>query len=84
MGSCAIQLAAATGFDVAATASKNNVEHCKVLGAKYVFDYGQEDVVEEIARGLSGKTLVGGFSTMYGRLQLTCSLHQITDSMQPG
>jgi NADPH:quinone reductase-like Zn-dependent oxidoreductase len=39
VGSCAIQLAVASGLDVVVTASPRNFKYCKGLGAKQCFDY---------------------------------------------
>ncbi|RMY63819.1 hypothetical protein D0864_12531 [Hortaea werneckii] len=61
VGSCAIQLAKAAGYEVAATCSKQNTEFCKGAGADYVFDHRNEDVVEEILAALKGKAVVGVF-----------------------
>lgn len=38
VGSCAIQAAKASGFEIAATAGGKNLEYCKSIGADYVFD----------------------------------------------
>ncbi|KAF2101536.1 quinone reductase [Rhizodiscina lignyota] len=59
VGSCAIQLAVAAGLEVASTASERNHEYCKNLGAKWVFDYKSETVVDDILKALEGKTSVG-------------------------
>lgn len=48
VGSSAIQLAAAAGYEVLTTASKANFEYVKSLGASQVFDYGNTDVVDQI------------------------------------
>jgi NADPH:quinone reductase-like Zn-dependent oxidoreductase len=61
VGSCAIQLAVASGVDVITTASKKNFEYCKDLGAEKVFDYHDEDVEAQIGKYLDGKTLAGVF-----------------------
>lgn len=44
----AIQLANLAGATVIATASKNNHELLKSLGAKYTFDYNDPHVVDQI------------------------------------
>ncbi|KAI7213977.1 hypothetical protein KC333_g6276 [Hortaea werneckii] len=61
VGSCAIQLAKAAGYEVATTCSKQNTEFCKGAGADYVFDHRGEEVVEEILAELKGKEVVGVF-----------------------
>lgn len=42
VGSCAIQLAIASGADVITTASESNFEYVKALGARLVFDYHKD------------------------------------------
>ncbi|KAJ5155840.1 hypothetical protein N7492_008643 [Penicillium capsulatum] len=59
VGSNAIQLAVAAGYDVFTTASPKNFEHVKRLGASQVFDYNSPSVVEDIVDALQGKTLAG-------------------------
>lgn len=59
VGSCAIQMAVAAGLEVATTASERNHDDCKNLGAKWVFDYKCETVVDHILKALDGKTSVG-------------------------
>ena len=61
IGACAIQLVVAAGFDVATTASSHNLEHCKALGAKYVFDYNKESVATDITTALRGMDFGGAF-----------------------
>jgi NADPH:quinone reductase-like Zn-dependent oxidoreductase len=61
LGSCAIQLIGAAGYDVAATASSHNLDYCKSLGAKYVFDHAKEGVVEDIITALKGVESAGAF-----------------------
>ena len=64
MGSCAIQLARAAGYEVAATCSTRNFDYCRQLGAKHVFDYKNENVVHEIVEAFRGKTLGGIFDAV--------------------
>ncbi|KAK8079048.1 GroES-like protein [Apiospora phragmitis] len=54
VGSCAIQLAAAAGLDVATTASARNHAYCRGLGATWVFDYHNDAaaVEDEICVGV--------------------------------
>lgn len=61
VGSCAIQLAVASGADVYTTASAGNFEYCRKLGAKYVFDYHDCDVEDQIVVALTGKTVAGAY-----------------------
>ena len=61
VGSCAIQLAVASGLDVVTTASPRNFKYCKDLGAKQCFDYHDSDVEDQIVKALEGKTVVGAY-----------------------
>lgn len=59
VGSCAIQLAVASGAEVITTASSRNFQYCKQLGANEVFDYHDLNVEDNIVKSLEGKTLAG-------------------------
>ena len=59
VGSNAIQLAAAAGYDVVATASPRNFDHVRSLGAAQVFDYASPTVVADIVASLAGRTCAG-------------------------
>lgn len=48
VGSAAVQIAAAIGFDVFAVASPQHHAYIKTLGAKFVFDYRSAHVVTEM------------------------------------
>ncbi len=65
VGSNAIQLAAAAGYEVITTASPRNFEYVKSLGATLVFDYNSPNVVPDIIAAFEGRTLAGaiGFGT---------------------
>ncbi|RAL07195.1 zinc-binding alcohol dehydrogenase family protein [Aspergillus homomorphus CBS 101889] len=59
VGSNAIQLAVAAGYEVVTTASPRNFDYVKRLGASSVFDYNSPTVVDDLATALEGKTLAG-------------------------
>ena len=61
VGSCAIQLAVASGYEVFAAAGKANQEYCRELGAVQVFDHSNDTVVEDMVAALKGKNVEGGF-----------------------
>lgn len=61
VGSCAIQLAVASGANVVTTASPSNFEYIKKLGASQCFDYHDDDVEDQIVEALKGKTVVGAY-----------------------
>ncbi|WP_040445621.1 zinc-binding dehydrogenase [Ktedonobacter racemifer] len=57
VGSNAIQLAAAVGYEVITTASPRNFNYIKKLGASQVFDHNDKTVVEDIIEAFKGKTI---------------------------
>ncbi|TVY49846.1 Zinc-binding alcohol dehydrogenase domain-containing protein cipB [Lachnellula occidentalis] len=59
VGSNAIQLAVAAGYEVLTTASPKNFDYTKKLGASQVFDYHSKTVVADLVQALKGKTVVG-------------------------
>ena len=68
VGSNAVQLAVAAGYEVISTSSPRNFELVKGLGASAVFDYNASDVEEVILSALKGKDLAGAFAigSMHG------------------
>ena len=66
VGSCAIQLATASGAQVFTTASHQNFDYCKGLGAKQCFDYHDEDVEDQIVEALKSKVVLGAFHATGG------------------
>jgi NADPH:quinone reductase-like Zn-dependent oxidoreductase len=59
VGSNAIQLAVAAGYDVVATASPRNFAYVKRLGAREAFDYRSKTVTADIIRALRGEKIAG-------------------------
>ena len=59
VGSNAIQLAVAAGYDVVATASPKNHDRMRELGASAVFDYSSPTVVGDIVARLAGSSVAG-------------------------
>ncbi|KAJ4389742.1 hypothetical protein N0V93_007214 [Gnomoniopsis smithogilvyi] len=59
MGSCAIQLAVAAGYEVITTASPHNFEYVKLLGASQVFDYNSPTVKEDLLAAFKDKVTAG-------------------------
>ncbi|KAI4236849.1 MAG: hypothetical protein L6R40_006038 [Gallowayella cf. fulva] len=59
VGSNAIQLAVASGYEVVTTASAKNFDYVKKLGASQVFDYSEPSVIDDIVSALDGKPIVG-------------------------
>ncbi|KAB2575062.1 Alcohol dehydrogenase superfamily zinc-containing [Lasiodiplodia theobromae] len=67
VGSAAVQLAAASGLRIVATASARNHEFVRALGASSVIDYGSPSVVEDVVAAVkeSGE-FVGVFDSISG------------------
>lgn len=59
VGSNAIQLAVAAGYEVITTASEKNFEYVKKLGASHAFDYNSATISSDLLSSLEGKTLAG-------------------------
>ena len=64
VGSTAIQLAKASGLEVISTASSKNLGYVESLGAKQVFDYTKQNVVDEIVSALKGSDFVGAYDAI--------------------
>jgi len=62
VGSNAIQLAVAAGYEVITTASPRNFAYVTQLGARQVFDYSSTTVVQDIIAAFRGKTLAGALA----------------------
>ena len=62
VGSNAIQLAAAAGYDVIATASPKNFDYVRALGARLAFDYRSPRVVADIVEACEGRTIAGALA----------------------
>ena len=62
VGSNAIQLAAAAGYEVITTASPRNFDYVRSLGASQVFDYNSPSVVPDIIAAFKGRTLAGAIA----------------------
>ncbi|KAF2963773.1 hypothetical protein GQX73_g9791 [Xylaria multiplex] len=64
VGSNAIQLAAASGYEVFTTASPRHFAHCAALGASRVFDYHSPTLLAELQAAFRGKRCAGGLSAV--------------------
>lgn len=62
VGSNAIQLAVAAGYEVVTTASPRNFAYVKELGASQAFDYNSKTVVQDVIKALQGKTIAGALA----------------------
>jgi len=62
VGSNAIQLAVAAGYDVITTASPRNFDYVTGLGVRKAFDYRSKTVVHDIIKALRGSKLAGALA----------------------
>jgi NADPH:quinone reductase-like Zn-dependent oxidoreductase len=62
VGSNAIQLAVAAGYDVVTTASPRNFDYVRRLGAREAFDYRSSTVVADMVRSLNGRVVAGAIA----------------------
>ena len=70
VGCNAVQLAAAAGYEVIATASPKNHDYLKKLGAVEVFDYRSKTVVADIISAFTDRSLAGAVSIGPGSFQM--------------
>jgi NADPH:quinone reductase-like Zn-dependent oxidoreductase len=68
VGSNAIQLAVAAGYEVFATASPRNFGYLKKLGARQVFDYNSSTVVKTLVAALEHRIVAGAVAVGPGSL----------------
>ncbi len=66
VGSNAIQLAVAAGYDVITTASPRNFDYVKRLGARLAFDYRSKTVISDIINALRGREIAGALAIGIG------------------
>ncbi|KAI1360903.1 GroES-like protein [Xylaria arbuscula] len=66
VGSNAIQLAVASGYEVITTSSPSNFAHCTSLGASSVFDYRDPDLASKLTSALTGRECAGAFCAVEG------------------
>ncbi|KAI0472605.1 GroES-like protein [Xylariaceae sp. FL0804] len=69
VGSNAIQLAVASGYEVITTCSPKNFDYCKKLGASQAFDYASPTITEELLAAFGGKTQAGAFAILTGSVE---------------
>jgi NADPH:quinone reductase-like Zn-dependent oxidoreductase len=62
VGSNAIQLAVAAGYDVVTTASPRNFGYVKRLGARAVFDYRSKTAIADIVDAVRGREIAGALA----------------------
>ena len=62
VGSNAIQLAVAAGYEVITTASPRNFDYVRKLGASRAFDYNSRTVIADVIEAFKDRTLAGALS----------------------
>ena len=70
VGSNAIQLAVAAGYEVITTASPKNFGYVKELGASQAFDYKSRTVVRDIIAALKGRQIAGALAIGTGSAEV--------------
>ena len=80
VGSNAIQLAVAAGYEVITTASPKNFEYVKKLGASEVFDYNSPTISDDLVKFFKNKTSAGAFDCIGGSACNVCAdvMHEST------
>lgn len=71
VGSNAIQLAKAAGFQVITTCSARNFGYVESLGADKAFDYNSPSVIDDVATELDQRTCAGIYHAA-GKVAMTC------------
>lgn len=66
VGSAAIQLAVAAGYEVVTTASPRNFDYVRGLGATQVFDYNDPNVVDTLVQSLRHCDMAGSLAIAAG------------------
>lgn len=66
VGSNAIQLAVAAGYEIITTCSAKNFDFVKRLGASAAFDYNTDTVTQDIIEAFKGKKCAGAFAANRG------------------
>ncbi|RAH66023.1 zinc-binding alcohol dehydrogenase family protein [Aspergillus aculeatinus CBS 121060] len=74
VGSSAVQMAVAAGYEVFSTASPKNFRFVKSLGASQVFDYRSETVVEDVVAASQGRQSAGAFAVGDGSVELCAKI----------
>ena len=82
VGSNAIQLAVAAGYDVVTTASPGNFAYVKSLGARQAFDYNSPTVVADIVAALKGRTIAGALAIGTGSAEYCVRIVHACDGTQ--
>ncbi|MBB2975240.1 NADPH:quinone reductase-like Zn-dependent oxidoreductase [Microbacterium endophyticum] len=79
VGSNAIQLAVAAGYDVITTASPKNHDYVRGLGASQVFDYSSDTAVDDLVAALAGAEFAGALAVGTGSAEPTVAVASRVD-----
>ncbi|EMC99382.1 hypothetical protein BAUCODRAFT_120648 [Baudoinia panamericana UAMH 10762] len=82
VGSNAIQLATAAGYDVITTCSPRNNSYCQSLGAGACFDYNSPTCVADIAKAFQGKLCAGAVAIGNGGVDRCMDVLARTDQVK--
>ncbi|EHK96978.1 GroES-like protein [Glarea lozoyensis ATCC 20868] len=74
VGTNAIQMAIASGYDVISTASPKNWDYVQKLGVNLVFDYHSDTVVSDIVKAFDGKKSAGALSIGQGATSICAEI----------
>ena len=74
VGSNAIQLAVAAGYEVATTASPRNFDYVKKLGASLVFDYASKTVIPDMVAALQERKIAGALAVGIGSAEACAAI----------
>ena len=81
VGSNAIQLAVAAGYEVITTASPRNFDYVRSLGASQVFDYSSPTVTADVIAAFAGRTLAGTVAVGKGSAEQCADIvHRVAGS----
>ncbi|KAF2642684.1 NAD(P)-binding protein [Massarina eburnea CBS 473.64] len=64
VGASAVQLLAAGGYTVLATASSKNFDFVKSLGATHVFDHTDSSIINQLVEASCGKQVLGAYDAI--------------------
>jgi len=76
LGSNAIQLAVAAGYEVITTASPNNFGYVRKLGAAHVFDYRSRTAVKDIVEAIGDRSNAGALAIGAGSIDACLNIVQ--------
>lgn len=82
MGANAFQLAVVAGYEVYSTASPQNFQLVRRLGATEVYDYHDASHADALIAALQGKMVAGALAINPGAVTLAAKVLSCTDSIK--